>query len=84
MSRTVNGAWDEGVNCTRYRNPEIEALVAKRIAEREAEDAEIYTCPIRPEECAAARERYDRYADRLLHPLCASAQRPPRPWWKPW
>jgi hypothetical protein len=84
MSRSVTGAWDEGVNCIQYRSPEIEALVAKRIAEREAADAERYTCPIRPEECADARERYGRYADRLLHPLCASAQRPPRPWWKLW
>ena len=84
ISRSVTAAWDEGVNCIRYRNPEIEALVAKRIAEREAADAERYTCPIRPDECADARERYDGYADRLLHPLCADAQRPPRPWWKPW
>jgi hypothetical protein len=84
MPRYVSGAWDEGVNCTRFRNPEIEALVSKRIAEREAADANRYTCPIRPEECADVRERYDRYADRLLHPLCAGAQRPPRPWWKLW
>ena len=84
ISRSATAAWDEGVNCIRYRNPEIEALVAKRIAEREAADAERYTCPIRPDECADARERYDGYADRLLHPLCADAQRPPRPWWKPW
>ncbi len=84
MSRYVSGAWDEGVNCNRYRNREIETQVAKRIAEREAADAERYTCPIRPEECADARERYDRFADRLLHPLCASARRPPRPWWKLW
>jgi hypothetical protein len=84
VSRYVSGAWDEGVNCNRYRNPEIEALVARRIAEREAADAERYTCPIRPEECADVRERYGRYADRLLHPLCGAASRPPRPWWKLW
>ena len=84
LSRYVSGAWDEGVNCSRYRNPEIEALVADRIAEREAADAASYACPIRPDACVEARERYGPYADRLLHPRCAAAERPPRPWWKFW
>jgi hypothetical protein len=84
LARYVNGAWDEEVNCCRYRNREIEAMIAARIAEREAADARSYACPIRPDACVEARERYGPYADRLLHPRCAAAERTPRPWWKLW
>jgi hypothetical protein len=40
----VHGAWDEGVNCSRYRNGEIAGLVAARVREREEEDAADYVC----------------------------------------
>ena len=80
----VTGAWDEGMNCSSYRNPEIQALIERRIEEREAIDSESYTCPIEPDPCARAGERYESYADRLLHPRCRRAEPQPRPWWKLW
>ncbi len=84
VSRYVNGAWDEGSNCSRYRNPEIGALVGDRVAEREAEDSTSYACPITPQSCVRAQQRYGPYADRLLHPLCAGAEAVPRSCWKFW
>lgn len=74
----VTGAWDEGQNCSSYRNDEIAARIAARVAERD------YHCPIEPGVCADARERYGPWADRLLHPSCFGAQHPERPWWRPW
>ncbi|UCE85663.1 MAG: hypothetical protein JSU66_15235 [Deltaproteobacteria bacterium] len=84
LSDYVTGAWDEGVNCSRYRNAEIAALVSQRIREREREDAADYQCPIEPGACVRAQARYGPHAPRLLHPRCAGVDVPPRPWWKLW
>ena len=84
LDRYLGGAWDEGMNCSRYRGQEIEELISHRIEERELIDGEDYTCPIEPAACVRARERYGVYADGLLHPLCLAQQPAPRPWWKLW
>lgn len=84
LDRYVTPAWDEAVNCCRYRNEKIEALVKSRIAEL-SESAHVdYTCPVDPEGCARARKRYREWAPRLLHPACLTARPPGHPWWKFW
>ena len=80
----VRGSGDEGVNCSRYRNGEIEARVEARVREREEEDDADYSCPIEPDRCVGARERYGDYAPRLLHPECIRVEAAPRRWWKFW
>jgi hypothetical protein len=82
IERYVGPVWDEAVNCSSYRSAEIERRVTARIAERGAEDGVDYSCPIDPEGCARARERYGARAERLLHPACLSADAPAPPWWK--
>jgi hypothetical protein len=84
LSLYVTPVWDEAVNCCGYRNEEIDALVRARIAElSEAADAD-YTCPVHPDACAQARERYRAWSPRLLHPDCLVAPLPGRPWWRFW
>ncbi len=80
----LSAGWDEGVNCSHYRNAQIERLILARIEEREVSDGAEYSCPIRPDECARARKRYAAHAERLLHPFCLFAEPEPRPWWKFW
>lgn len=80
----VSGAWDEGQNCSSYRNDDIAARIAARVAERGELEGRDYTCPVDPAACAGAHERYGPYADRLLHSRCLAAERPTRPWWRPW
>ena len=80
----LSGTWDEAKNCCSYRNPEIAALIRRRIEEAEIADSESYACPVHPDACVDARERYGVWADRLLHPQCLAAQGRPRPWWKFW
>ena len=58
LDRYLGGVWDEGMNCSRYRSQEIEALISHRIEERELIDGEDYTCPIEPSACVRARKRY--------------------------
>jgi hypothetical protein len=84
LRRHVSPVWDEAVNCSSYRNDEIEALVDARIAALGQADGRDYTCPIRPDACAAARSRYGDWAPHLLHPACLAAEARPRPWWHVW
>ncbi len=80
----LSGAWDEAKNCSRYRNAEIAALIRGRVQEQEVIHSEVYACPVDPNECVYARERYGPRAERLLHPRCLVAEPVPRPWWKFW
>jgi hypothetical protein len=78
----VTPVWDEAVNCCSYRNHEIEALVRARIVELSETDQVDYACPLDPDGCARARQRYGEWAPRLLHPTCLAAPSPARPWWR--
>jgi hypothetical protein len=84
LERHLGAASDELVNCSSYRNPDIQAMVERRIREREVVDGERYICPIDPDACVAARERYGAYSNRILHPLCLDAEATPQPWWRFW
>ncbi len=70
LEKYVTAAWDEGNNCCRFRNPDLAALVAARVAEREALEGESYACPLDSEACARARKRFGIHAAHLLHPRC--------------
>ena len=71
----VNAAWDEGLNCSRYRDDEFAGLVRARVREREEIEGEYYACPASPKGCVKARERYGARAAALLHPRCLHARR---------
>ena len=77
----LSAAWDEGVNCVRYRDEKLGRLVRRRVEELEAQVGASRTCPIDPGACADARERYGPYTEALLHPACAAAD-PPRSFWQ--
>lgn len=74
LAHYVSSAWDEAVNCPRYRSEAI----AERVRQRVAALGREYRCPVRPVACVEARERYGDRAERLLHPRCLEAE---RPWW---
>lgn len=66
MSAYVDGAWDEGNNCNSYADPVIEKKVTERIEQVDPR----FHCPLRPETCLEAVEKYGRYAKLILHPHC--------------
>ena len=76
----VNGAWDEAVNCVRYRHDDIADAIRARVEELEASDGRRYVCPVDAGRCVDARERYGLYAHALLHPACLRAEKP-RSFW---
>jgi hypothetical protein len=80
----VTPVFDEAVNCCSYRSPEITAMVARRTAELSESNGRDLSCPVDPDSCVHARERYGAWAPRLLHPACLAAERSERSWWRFW
>lgn len=73
LSDYANAAWDEAMNCSRYRNQEVAERIRARVRDREEFDARSYACPLDPRRCVKARERYGAQAAALLHPRCLDA-----------
>lgn len=69
----VSPVWDEAVNCSSYRSPEIAALVRRRISSLEQQHGVDYHCPVNAAACAQAQLRYGELARHLLHPSCLAA-----------
>ena len=66
----VDGSWDEGNNCNSYADPIIEDKVQTRIHNVDPD----FVCPLDPEACSNAREKYGVFAKYLLHPACLTAE----------
>ena len=62
----LDGAWDEGNNCVSYKDPIIEEKVMSRVRDFDPE----FSCPVSPEECNKAVQRYGIYSKDILHPDC--------------
>ena len=70
FSEYIDGAWDEGNNCNSYADPIIEAKVMARIHSVDPD----FACPVGPDACSDAREKYGVLARQVLQPLCLIAQ----------
>lgn len=66
ISDYIDGAWDEGINCNRYKTSAIAEKVQKRIDEVRPG----FHCPVEPEECIRAQRLYGSFSLKLLHPSC--------------
>jgi hypothetical protein len=77
----IDGAWDEAINCSAFRNKMVEGKVYRKIGQLEAA-FKTYTgksislrCPLAPDLCLAAVEKYKGFGPRLIHPDCFNAAR---------
>ena len=66
LSDYLDGAWDEGNNCNSYADPVVEKKVMTRIKNIDTD----FSCPVKPEYCMQAQEKYGRFAKYVLHPYC--------------
>lgn len=80
----VDPAWDETINCSKYRTNAMARKVEKRVAKveekyastlkKEGEDVTFnLLCPRSPKKCYEMARKYGALASRLLHPLCVKA-----------
>lgn len=65
----IDGAWDEGNNCSKYANLSI----AEKVTERIYAVNPNFNFPYAVDECVAAQKKYGVYAKRILHPRCLNA-----------
>lgn len=67
----ASDAWDEGVNCSEFAEPEIYEAVNRRIAELYRRNKlSAPTCPVEPEKCPDLVKRYYPFATQALHISC--------------
>jgi hypothetical protein len=68
----VDAGWDEGINCSEYRDEEYKTLVINQIKRLEENDAEgrAYQCPVIKTACDEIAPKYGEYAKDILNPSC--------------
>ncbi|MCR9205099.1 MAG: hypothetical protein NXH75_11005 [Halobacteriovoraceae bacterium] len=59
--------WDEGINCSRYRNQTLTDKVMARIKIYEEKYNETISCPYTPEHLDLAAEKYGELSEKLLN-----------------
>ena len=69
LSDYIDGAWDEGNNCSSYADPIIEEKVTSRINKVDPD----FSCPHNVGHCEDAQKYYGYYAKYVLHPYCLIA-----------
>lgn len=67
----VTAAWDEGINCSRYKTEGMHKKVDMRINMLQAKTGRPLRCPIVPGACPALIEHYGNAARHVLTPLCS-------------
>lgn len=66
LSKYVNDAWDEGINCSSFATDGLAELVLGNI--KRASGGKL--CPLDFAKCEEAKKRYGKWAQYVLHPNC--------------
>ena len=69
-----DAAFDEGINCSEYREGNVRDEVMARVDELERTHNRRFHCPVFPEKCPEVVEKYASFAGRIIHPTCLDAQ----------
>ncbi|WP_148059364.1 hypothetical protein [Sinobacterium caligoides] len=70
MADYIDGAWDEGNNCLEFSSQSIKKSVEENIALLSAHNKQQLNCPIQPQSCQHAVDKYQGYAKDLLQTKC--------------
>ena len=66
----TDSSWDEGINCSVFLTPELEILVANRIAQALKGTQFQPSCPVDPAQCDELVAKYGPLGRYILHPRC--------------
>jgi hypothetical protein len=68
----VDAGWDEGMNCSEYRDEGYRTRVMNEIQRLEQNDPEHrrFACPVVPNICSTLAAKYGEYASGVLNPSC--------------
>ncbi len=64
----LSAAWDEGMNCSQFRNEEITQGVERSILALEASSYRRYRCPVYPERVFEMISRVSEVKEHVIHP----------------
>ena len=72
----VDAGWDEGINCSEYRDDLYRERVMNRIIELEKNDPlnRPYQCPVIKTACDEIAAKYGSYAKDILNPSCRTGK----------
>ncbi len=70
-SKYIDKAFDEGINCSRFKSESLAEKVAKRLEKLEQEDTEgrRYTCPMEPEAIEKIKIKYGSLSPLLINSI---------------
>jgi hypothetical protein len=63
----VDAAWDEGINCSLFRNDSLAQRVKTRLRELERKTGHRMTCPVRRDVAHSLKMKYKRFFARLVN-----------------
>ncbi len=66
----VDQAWDEGINCNKYKNSSIQKKVWGKQITLEKELNKIMTCPVKQLLCTGDFSSYAPYQKYIISPKC--------------
>ncbi|MBC7537654.1 MAG: hypothetical protein H7281_02440 [Bacteriovorax sp.] len=67
FSQYVDDAWDEGVNCSKFRTEKMLTKFKNSIKELERTSGNNYTCPIKRESVSESIHKYGPYSNRIIN-----------------
>ncbi len=70
LANYVDAGWDEGINCSEFRNLALKRGVEREIRALERARGEPLMCPIIPSACEKLQIKYQSLESYVLSPLC--------------
>ncbi len=64
----IDGGWDEGINCSSFRNSTLLKKVNSQIDRLSQAEKKDYHCSLEKEKIKSLRKKYGKYSDHLLNP----------------
>lgn len=63
----IDHAWDEGINCSKFRTEKMTESVKNHIRNLENKEERSFTCPLYPERLEEVSKKYSKFQDWLIN-----------------
>jgi len=63
----IDAAWDEGINCSKFKNRKVRDKVLQQIKRLSTRAGKSFSCPVNAKALAEIRKKYGVYADWLIN-----------------
>ena len=70
----IDASWDEGINCSAYRNKHFHNSIQKSLNELHEKQGWDFQCPVEPRKCIGLGKKYGKHKGKLLNDHCEAIQ----------